>query len=184
MKHDLFAKLQSPSLSELSGGSAMANRLVTPSQTELQNDDEKQIRGKIAQWQALFSRGEGRYTLSGYEHLFANSDELLVYDNFAPVNIRFTGFDTYRTTWERTINEDFPGYVMYRVDIERIEVDGDIAWSAINWWGKITKHGKTTYTSQHGTHGWRRIDGEWRIMHEHLTGPIMENQQEAWRPEP
>lgn len=143
-------------------------------------DDIQQIRDQIAKWRELFSPGNLQYTLDGYEHLFVN-DELLVFDNFSPKNTRFQGFDTYRAIWEQAINADFPGFVITHLDIDRIEVNGDLAWSALTFWAKGVKDDQSYYTSQHGTHIWHKRDGEWQMVHEHLTGPVMENGQESRR---
>jgi ketosteroid isomerase-like protein len=155
--------------------------IIEDSSIDTTAEDIQQIRQQLAEWQQLFSPGEEQYTLNGYEHLFVQDDELLVFDNFSPENTRFTGFDTYRTTWEQAINKNFPGFVMYHLYIERIEVSGKLAWSALTWWGKVAKDGKIQYTSQHGTHIWYKRDGQWQIVHEHLTGSVKENGQESRR---
>jgi ketosteroid isomerase-like protein len=147
-------------------------------------EDIQQIRQLISQWQRLFSPGEEKYTLNGYEDLYVpDGDELLVYDNFSTENTRFTGFDTYRAIWEKTINEQFPGFIMYRAEIDRIEVSGNLGWSGLTWWGKVAKDGQIVYASQHGTHIWRKVDGKWQMLHEHLTGLAIENGRESRRPE-
>ena len=62
------------------------------------------------------------------------------------------------------------------MDILRIEIasSGDLAWSALNFWGEGTRpDGEKHYGSQHGTHVWRNLGSVWTIVHEHLTAPIM-----------
>jgi ketosteroid isomerase-like protein len=148
------------------------------------NDDVKKIRKQIVQWQQLFSPGEEQYSLNGYEHLYSQRDnELLIYDNYADKDTRWTGFDRYREIWEREINSNFPGFMMYRIEIDRIETSGDLAWSALTWWGSVVKDGKSFYPAQHATHIWRKVDDEWRIIHEHLTSGVKEDGKESRRPE-
>ena len=146
------------------------------------NADEQAIGRQIERWQRLFSPGDKRYSLEGYEDLFAQEkDELLVYDNFSPDNSGFTGFDTYRDIWEREINEKFPGLLLYHIEIDRIKTNGELGFSAFTWWGSIVIDGELQYSGQHATHIWRKIDGEWRIVHEHLTGPVIENGKQSRR---
>ena len=143
----------------------------------------RDIREQIARWQHLFSPGPEPYTLSGYEDLYANArGELLVYDDFATPDTRFSGFERYRTIWEEQINANFPGLVLYRIHVDRIELSGNLAWSAMTWWGSIRKNGETLHTSQHGTHVWHRKNGAWQIVHEHLCGPAKENGEESRHP--
>ena len=158
-------------------------QLISSTPLDISNQDVKQIRDCIAQWQKLFSPGAKRYTLDGYEHLFVNNNELLVFDNFASDNTRFTGFDTYRKIWEQSINEDFPNFVMYHIEVDRIEVSRNLAWSALTWWGRITKNSETQYSSQHCTHIWHKHEGQWEIVHEHLSGTVKENGTESSRQE-
>jgi ketosteroid isomerase-like protein len=143
------------------------------------NRDDLEIQallGRLSKWQRLFSPGSKPYSLTGYEDLYDNAaDSLLIYDNYSVEDTRFTGFDRYRRTWEEQINANFPGFVMYRIEVDRLEISGDLAWCGFTWWGSIVKGGETVHDGQHGTHIWRKIDGEWRIVHEHLTGPIKEN---------
>lgn len=50
-----------------------------------------------------------------------------------------------------------------------------MAWSALSFVGRGVKDGKGYVGGQHGTHVWKRINSEWRIVHEHLT--TMTNQE-------
>lgn len=151
---------------------------------DISNSDIKQLRDRIAQWQQLFAPAENQYSLDGYEHLFSQRDnELLIYDNFAEKDTRWTGFDQYRKTWEQEINSNFPGFVIYRVEIDRIEISGELAWSAMTWWGRVVKDGTSFYPAQHATHVWKKIDDQWRIIHEHLTSGVKERGKESKRPE-
>ncbi len=138
------------------------------------------IRSQLERWRVVFSlTGLGkRFSLDGYENVFdSRGDNLLVFDSYVPAwaSTQIVGFDDYRTIWERDVNESFPGWTITRMDVVRIEVaaSGDMAWSAINFWGEGKRADGTTYKgSQHGTHVWRLIEGDWRIVHEHLTAPI------------
>ena len=59
------------------------------------------------------------------------------------------------------------------MQVLRVEVSGDLAWSAINYWGTGERDGQLYEGGQHGTHVWRDADPgparDWRIAHEHLT---------------
>lgn len=133
------------------------------------------IRDRIAKWQQLFSPGSAPYRLTGYEDLYANRpSELLAYDNYADVDSRWLGFDRYRQIWEQEINQNFPGFVMYRVEVDRIEVSGTMAWTALTWFGRVKTSAGLAWPAQHGTHAWQNIDGIWQIVHEHLTSGVKE----------
>ncbi|NET11193.1 MAG: hypothetical protein F6K09_37705 [Merismopedia sp. SIO2A8] len=149
---------------------------------DTKNSDIAQLRDCIAQWQKLFSPGEQKYSLDGYEHLFAQEeDELLIYDNYAEQDSKFIGFQRYREIWEREINSNFPDFIMHHIELDRIETSNNLAWSALTWWGRVLKNGDALYPAQHATHIWRKVDTEWQIIHEHLTSGVKENGQDSTR---
>ncbi len=143
---------------------------------------ETQIRNQLERWRALWSQtGQGQvYSLADYVDLFVQGEEtggLLVFDSYVPAwaTTQINGFDAYRRIWETDVNASFPGWTITRMDILRIEVAAseELAWSALNFWGRGTRQDGTTYEgSQHGTHIWRQVSGQWKIVHEHLTAPI------------
>jgi ketosteroid isomerase-like protein len=143
--------------------------------------DETQIKAAIEKWRGLFSPGEKTFTTKGYEDIFVNSVEFIVFDNFAAKNTHMKSWDEYAATWNAEIPTNFAGLVIFDLEIYRLNVSGDMAWSAFNFWMRGFPGGKEVYTSQHATHVWRKIDGKWRIVHEHLTGPIKENGTDSIR---
>ncbi|XWN32737.1 MAG: nuclear transport factor 2 family protein [Devosia sp.] len=131
---------------------------------------------QVAKWQQLFSPGAERFSLEAYADLFEDGpDALLIYDNYAASDTRWLGFDRYRRVWEREINTNFPGLLLYRVELDRAEVSGDIAWTAFTWFGRIDLPTEVAWPTQHATHIWRRMEGIWRITHEHLTSGVKES---------
>ncbi len=136
-----------------------------------ENRDQAEISHKLERWRNLFSPGEQQFSFTGYEDLYINSDELIVYDSYAPAGYdrEIRGWNNYKTLWEEYVPIDFPNWRITHLDITRIEVNGDMAWSALTFVGRGIKHGKEYVGGQHGTHIWKRINGKWHIVHEHLT---------------
>lgn len=68
------------------------------------SSDEAAIQQKLQQWRELFS--QEKFSLSGYEHLFINTDELLVYDSYSPAmhDREIRGWSHYRTLWDKYSN--------------------------------------------------------------------------------
>lgn len=142
---------------------------------------ETVIREKLNRWRGLWSQtGKGRrFSVDGYRDLFVSGElapKMLTFDAYVPdwASTQIDGFDDYRRIWNKDVNESFPNWTITRMDVLRVEVadSGDMAWSALNFWGEGTRDGERYEGSQHGTHVWTRVDGDWRILHEHLTAPI------------
>ena len=137
-----------------------------------------EILDRISKWQQLFSPESEPYRLTGYEDLYASGpNELLTYDNYAESNSRWLDFERYRQIWEREISQNFPGFVMYQIEVDRIEVSGDLAWTAFTWFGQVSTAAGLVWPAQHATHAWKRINESWCIVHEHLTSGVKENGQ-------
>jgi ketosteroid isomerase-like protein len=132
-------------------------------------DSETQIRGKLDRWRELFSQAQ--FSFNGYEDLYVNSHELLVYDSYAPSGYEreICGWSQYKALWEKYIPIDFPAWQIVEMEVNCLDVKQTIAWSAISFIGEGIKNEQSYRGGQHGTHIWKQIDGEWRIVHEHLT---------------
>ncbi len=78
-----------------------------------------------------------------------------------------------RRLWEPLINKSFTGQRITRFDVVRTEISGDLAWSAVSFWFEARRDGKPFASSQHATHIWRLTGGQWRIVHEHIMGPVL-----------
>lgn len=133
------------------------------------NNDIAEIRSKLEKFYELFSQEE--FSFIGYEHLYVNTEELLVYDSYAPAGYdrEIRGWNNYRTLWEKYVPIDFPNWRIVHADITRLDIHGDWAWSTITFVGRGVRDEQEYTGGQHGTHVWQRINGEWRIVHEHLT---------------
>lgn len=158
--------------------------LVLDADIDQSNKDITAIRKQIARWQELFAPGDDVYSLKGYEDLYTQGENaLLVYDNFAEEDTMWRGFEVYRAVWEKQINSNFPGFIMFRIEVDQIEVSGNLAWSGMTWWGSVVQNGQKRITAQHATHIWHKVNGRWAIVHEHLTSGVKENRHPSVRPE-
>lgn len=182
MKRQIFAGISALALLVVAVPTISATRIEAPSTNSTVASqptqrassvarDRAEIQQKLERWRILFSPGEQRFSFNGYKDLYVNTGELIVYDSYAPAgyNREIRGWDNYKALWEKYIPIDFANWKITRLDITRIEVQGDTAWSALSFVGRGVKDGKGYVGGQHGTHVWKRINGEWRIVHEHLT---------------
>lgn len=145
--------------------------LAQPAPAPGRDADEAAIRAALLRWRELYSFGDKPFSFSGFEDLYLNDESLTAYDNFSP-DTRTVGWRAYRSLWESLINAGFTGQVIRRFDVHRVEASGPLGWSAIELWFTARRDGQPFDASQYGTHVWRKLDGRWRIAHEHMTGPV------------
>ncbi len=132
--------------------------------------DKTEIRRLTEKWINLWSPQDKTFTGEGFEEIFATGEnEILVFDNFQDEVVVLHSLEEYLDTWI-PVMENFS---YWNVDLEdnwEISIDGDLAVTTFSWvGGGKTKDGQEVKARQYGTHTWKRLDNEWRLVHEHLT---------------
>lgn len=135
----------------------------------LQTTDEAKIFELTEQWRATWSPKDKPFTGKGLENIFASENEILVFDNFDNGVVVLHSLQQYLDTWI-PVMENFSYWEIELEDNLNISVEGDLAVTTFSWvGGGKTKDGQEVKARQYGTHTWKRLNGEWRLVHEHLT---------------
>jgi uncharacterized protein (TIGR02246 family) len=102
--------------------------------------------------------------------LYSSGDNLVVFDVAPPR--QYTGWDAYKKDWEDTF-ATYPGPVMFEVNDLDITVGGDVAYSHSIQSGTLTdKKGKKVKLTVRVTDGYKKVNGQWLIAHEHVSMPV------------
>jgi uncharacterized protein (TIGR02246 family) len=132
--------------------------------TELQKKDEAEIRGLIAQWSKSIEARDAAGAVEAY------TPESVLYDAIPPA--RTVGADAIRALWEQAFRY-FPETFRSEHRDLNVAVDGDVAFV----------HGMHHFIPEPADHPcgstwmrvtacYRRVDGEWRVAHEHVSIPF------------
>lgn len=140
------------------------------SEIRAQASDEAEIRQLTAQWFATWSPGRGSVDWDAMGELFVQEPgELLVFDDAGGSVVVLTSWEDYRATWEPFMAQ----FTEWQIEPEgevQVMVDGDLATVVFTLTGGgVDQEGNAVEFRQRATHIWRRIDGRWFIVHEHLT---------------
>ncbi|MEM6612174.1 MAG: nuclear transport factor 2 family protein [Cyanobacteria bacterium P01_C01_bin.72] len=132
--------------------------------------DFAKIRELTEQWRKIWSPENRPFTGEGFENIFAvGENEILVFDNFDNSVVVLHSLTEYLDTWI-PVMQNFGYWSIQLEDNLQISVDGDLAVTTFSWiGGGKTKDGQEVKARQYGTHTWKRLNGEWRLVHEHLT---------------
>lgn len=133
--------------------------------------DEAQIRELTKKWFAVWSVKDKSFTGQGFEQVFATGEnEILVFDNFKGGVVTLRSLRDYIATWVPVMQSTFSYWEINPEGVIDVTVDRDLAVSTFTWVsnGRF-KDGKPARIRQHATHVWRRMNGQWRLVHEHLT---------------
>ncbi len=132
--------------------------------------DEIKIRELTEQWRSLWSPQDKPFTGKGFENIFAvGENEILVFDNFDNGVVVLHSLQEYLDTWI-PVMQNFSYWEIQLEDNLTISIEGDLAVTTFSWvGGGKTKDGQEVKAKQYGTHTWKRLNSQWRLVHEHLT---------------
>jgi uncharacterized protein (TIGR02246 family) len=129
-------------------------------QAASRENDEARIRELIAEWQRAVIAKDADSLIRFYAR------DVVVFDVVPPAS--FTGSERHREHWQRwfdSMNAPF-GFEMNDI---RVVVDGDVAFShSVN---RVVIGEQDNVVR--ATVCYRRIDGEWLVVHEHASVPLM-----------
>ncbi len=122
------------------------------------NRNEQAIRTLIEGWTDAICKGD-------IDRVLANrTDDIVMYDVPEPVQIK--GIDAYKETWKLFFEHNAAGPDRFRLSEIQVVAGEIVAYAH----GLLTVGGGAAHCRL--TLGLQRIDGAWKISHEHHTIPI------------
>ncbi|HEV7391611.1 MAG TPA: SgcJ/EcaC family oxidoreductase [Burkholderiales bacterium] len=96
--------------------------------------------------------------------------DIVIFDMVPP--LKHQGSQAIRGLWARTLAA-FDPPLEYEVHDLDISVDGDVAFArCLNRFGGTKKDARRVLNSLRSTFGLRKIDGQWKVVHEHVSVPF------------
>jgi uncharacterized protein (TIGR02246 family) len=149
-------------------GSVLATGLYAASpQTSANNKDEQEIRALEERFATAFRAKD----VAGVMKAYAPGNDLFVFDVVPPR--QYVGFDAYKKDFEDFF-ATFPGPVVkFEVQDLSIVTDDKLAFShSVQPSTMTAKDGSKVTLVVRVTDGYRKINGKWLIVHEHLSLPV------------
>lgn len=135
----------------------------TVSATRPADTADTEIRTLIAAWTEAVRAADVDRIMAFYD------DEVIAYDAIA--QLRFVGSDAYREHWALCMSM-CAGMIFEPGDITSA-ASGDVAFAHFPIrCGGTGPDGKEMSSWMRATEGYRKIGGEWRIVHEHFSAPF------------
>jgi ketosteroid isomerase-like protein len=143
----------------------------------LQLNDESEIRQLFGEFTDAMRRKDIERIMSFY------ASDLVAFDMMPP--LRFVGENQYRKSWEQGFDMMQGAWDFEQRDLN-IQVSNDLAFChALNHARGKLKDGENVDSWMRWTCCLRKIDGNWRIVHEHNSVPIdMESDKAVWNLKP
>lgn len=136
----------------------------------LTDHDCQQIQQLTQQWVNLWSPKDKPFSGEGFEQIFATGENaILVFDNFDGSVVVLHSLQEYLNTWV-PVMQQFSFWEIAIEDNLEVSISGDLATTTFSFIGGGTdQDGQAYKLRQYGTHIWKRINQQWRLVHEHLT---------------
>ena len=133
---------------------------------DAQTEDEKEIRALV---QRLVTAAKAK-DVSAVMSVYVGDESLRVFDITPP--LQYVGAKAYKKTWE-----DFfaalPGPLEIEIHELSITTDGPFGFSyEIDTWSGTDPEGKKVTFTMRVTYVYRKVNGKWRIIHEHGSVPV------------
>jgi ketosteroid isomerase-like protein len=133
------------------------------SQETKPNSAEAEIHVLLTSWEQAASAGNLDAIMSHY------APDIISYD--AMLALQFKGLDAYRKHWQMCLT--MCSAMSFKTQDLHIAVSGDVAFShCLNRCGGTDKNGKENASWMRMTSGYRKINGQWKIVHEHFSAPF------------
>lgn len=98
------------------------------------------------------------------------ADDLVAFD--AILQLQFKGREVYKTHWKACL-EMCPGPTTFEVHQLQQWADGDVGFGHfLCFCGGTDAAGNSHNCWMRATQGYRRIGGQWRIVHDHFSAPF------------
>ena len=95
---------------------------------------------------------------------------VVVFDLLPP--LAHEGTDAVEGAWVAPL-QSLEGQAEYEIEHLDVAVGGDVAFGhALTPFGGTTKEGGRTHAWLRSTLGFRRLDGRWKLVHQHVSAPI------------
>jgi ketosteroid isomerase-like protein len=127
-------------------------------------DNEAQIRHRIESWARALRTKKLDELMSHY------AQDILVFDLAPP--LQYVGIDAYRSNFEEWLLS-FQGSIGYEIRDLSITTGDNVAFSrSLNRISGRRTNGEQTDVWVRATVCFRKIDGKWKVVHEHVSVPF------------
>ena len=135
------------------------------------SNTETQIRQLTEQWIEGWSPGEQPFDVGKLQPLYAwGDDAILVYDDIGEEVAVIRSWNEYAQRWQPFMEQFAYWSIQPEGEIEITAASKDMAVSNFVWVGEARyQNGSEITPKQYATLVWQKQNGNWVIVHEHLT---------------
>ncbi|MDZ8137896.1 MAG: nuclear transport factor 2 family protein [Nostoc sp. DedQUE04] len=134
--------------------------------------DAVKIKERVNDWLAAFSPGNKSFDFSLLDNLYWQDEQFLAFDTLSPQTTRIQGWQSYEEIWKPFMTAITQWQVKSVGDIQIFPGDNITVSALIFYSTATTIKNEAVGITAHATLVWEKREGQWRIIHEHISNPV------------
>jgi ketosteroid isomerase-like protein len=138
------------------------------------SDNAHLILERVEQWEAAWNLDRESFSMSRFGDLYVQDERLMAFDLTSPNTPSIIrGYQQYAAVWEPFMQAFSPWNIKINDDLN-IRTSDLIAFATFTWkiWGTAKADNQQIIGDLHATLVFEKLDGKWKIVHEHISTPI------------
>ncbi|WP_138505772.1 YybH family protein [Nostoc sp. PA-18-2419] len=134
--------------------------------------EETEIKQRVNDWLAAFSAGDKPFDFSVLDNLYWQDQQFLAFDTLSPQTTQIQGWQSYEEIWKPFMTAIAQWQVKSVGDIQIFTGDNITVSALIFESTAATIANEAVKITAHATLVWQKREGQWRIIHEHISNPV------------
>ncbi|MEH1832854.1 MAG: nuclear transport factor 2 family protein [Nostoc sp.] len=134
--------------------------------------EETEIIERVNDWLAAFSAGNKPFDFSVLDNLYWQDEQFLAFDTLSPQTTQIQGWQSYEEIWKPFMAALAQWQVKSAGDIQIFTGDNITVSALIFESTATTIANEAVKITAHATLVWEKREGQWRIIHEHISNPV------------
>jgi ketosteroid isomerase-like protein len=145
--------------------------LVQPAQA-VPNDVDL-LKQSVTAWEKGWSSGDSLFSMNRVDRLYDHSDQFLEFDTISPAGTVTQSYQSFKDLWEPTMQAATKAKTAIDDNI-KVTTNGNMGLTTFTFKTEFTdrKTGKKYAEHAHASMVWEKQDGQWAIIHEHVSSPV------------
>jgi ketosteroid isomerase-like protein len=139
-------------------------------------NDVDLLKQSVTEWEKGWSSGDSLFSMTRVDSLYDHSDRFLEFDTISPVGTVTQSYQSFKDLWEPTMQASTKAKTVIDDNIE-VTANGNMGLTTFTFRTEFTdrKTGEKYAEHAHASMVWEKQDGQWVIIHEHVSSPVRMN---------
>jgi ketosteroid isomerase-like protein len=136
-------------------------------------NDVDSLKQNVIAWEKGWSSGDSLFSMTRVDSLYDRSDRFLEFDTISPAETVVKGYQNFKALWEPAMQASTEAKTTIDDNVE-VTANGNMGLTAFTFRTEFTdrKTGEKYAEHAHASMVWEKQDGQWVIIHEHISNPV------------